>query len=329
MARILIVLNLFFLTSFSVSSEASISFNIEYLDVVNMTGVGFDDPTLGASRQATFNSVFGYLNTVLDHTGAADIQVQQSQNDGGGFLASAGPFRFVGPNGFTNGFAFDQITTGFDQTGAVPDATVTFDFGFNWNSELDAPASNEFDLFSVALHEIGHVLGVGSVLNADGTSAISGGDPGDPGVFAVYDSFLERGDGTALFAAGGEFVGTPADLVSDDLFFNGANAVAANGGERPRIFAPTTFNDGSSLSHVDASVDPNGVLQFSTPPGQTRRTFNGVEIGILQDIGFTVSSTATAAATAAAVPEPSSFLFILASCVGMCVRRNRRSATNN
>ena len=326
MTRILIVLNLFFLTCFSVSSEASISFNIEYLDVVNMTGVGFDDPTLGASRQTTFNSVFGYLNTVLDHTGSADIQVRLSQNDGSGFLAAAGPFRFTGPNGFTNGFAFDQITTGFDQTGAVPDATVTFDFGFNWNSELDAPASNEFDLFSVALHEIGHVLGVGSVLNADGTSAISGGDPG---VFAVYDSFLERGDGTALFAAGGEFVGTPADLVSDDLFFNGANAVAANGGERPRIFAPTTFNDGSSLSHVDASVDPNGVLQFSTPPGQTRRTFNGVEIGILQDIGFTVSSTATAAATAAAVPEPSSFLFILASCVGMCVRRNRRSATNN
>ena len=50
---------------------------------------------------------------------------------------------------------------------------------------------------------------------------------GNPGVLSLLDSFLERGDGTALFSAGGNYDGTAADLISDDAYSNGPNATAA------------------------------------------------------------------------------------------------------
>ena len=289
-------------------APAAITWNITFDDVVNNTGVGFDHATLGATRQATFISVTGYLNTVLDANGSVDFVVNNSQTDATGFLASSGPFFFTGPNGFENGFLYDHATTGIDPTGAVPDATATFDFGYNWNSDLSAPTGGEFDLFTVALHEVSHSLGFSSLLNSDGTSGIS---DGDPGVFSVYDSFLELGDGTSLFNAGaGDYTGSAADLISNDVYFGGANAMAANGGSPVAVYSPGTFNDGSSIGHITAA---GAVMNFSIASGVEKREYLAVELGILQDIGWSL----------VAVPEPSSALLLLAGFMGISLHRRR------
>jgi hypothetical protein len=293
--------------------SAAITWNITYQDAGS--GFGFDDPTLGATRRNTITAVTNYINTVIDANGVIDLVIDPSNNaPGSGTLASAGSLFFTGPNGFQNGLVFDHATTGVDPAGGVEDGSGVFNFGKNWNSGLGAPASNQFDLFSVALHEFTHALGFASLVSPNGTSEIS---MGDPGVYSVFDSHLIRGmTGMSLFGPGGDFVGTMGDLISDDVFFDGPNARAANGGNPVKVFSPNPFQSGSSLSHI---VLNDAVMQFSIPPGTARREYTPQELGILADLGYNII-------TPAAVPEPSSY--VLLSLVGLAygLKRRRKGA---
>ena len=301
--------------TWSASAQAGIIFNVTFEDVVNTTGVGFDHGTLGESRRNTFNAALTYIDTVLDHSGTADIVVEDSQTDGSGFLAAAGPYLSTTPNGFQNGYMFEHVTTGTDPSAGSPDASVTFDFGYTWNSETDAPGGSEFDLMTVSLHEVTHSLGFLSLVGADGKSRLTSSDPG---VFSVYDSFLENGDGTALFGAGGDYLGTTADLTSGDVWFDGPNATAANGGTPVKIYAPGTFATGSSISHVDHAQISTAVMQYAIGPGTQRRTYTAPELGILNDIGYTLSSQDT-------IPEPTTLaIWLLAIAAVPSVRQWRR-----
>lgn len=299
-------------------AEATIAWNVTFNDVANSTGVGFDDATFGAARRNTFNSVLSYLNTVLDETGTADIRVNNSQTDGSGALASAGPFFFTGPSDqYQNGFVYRHIRTGSDPSSSVPDATATFDFGHNWNSELDAPASNEVDLFSVALHEVTHALGFLSLVAENGESELRNGDGSDTGVYSVYDSFLERGDGTELFDANGNYQGDTAnavsdDLVSNDVFFDGPNARAANNGNPIELHAPNPYEPGSSIGHI-AGIG-NAVMNPAIFIGAELRMYSDRDIAILADIGWNI----------AAVPEPAACLFGGLICGLIAVKKLRK-----
>lgn len=301
--------------SLASTTVADITWNITYSDQANSTGNGFDHAGLGSDRRSTFSQVLNYINTVIDANGVVDLTINNSQTDGGGFLASAGSLYFTGPNGFSNGIVFEHATTGIDPLASNTDGSATFDFGYNWNSQTDATAVGEFDLFTVALHEVTHALGFASLVSSTGVSEISGGDPG---VFSVFDSFLELGDGTDLFMPNGDFAGTAADLSSDDLFFNGAAAVAANGGAPVKIFAPGTFQDGSSLSHLDTATFPSSVMTPAISSGVQKRTYSAIDRAVLSDIGYTLKATA--------VPEPSGALILatIAIAGGLCRHRRTR-----
>jgi len=286
-----------------------ITWNVSYADVTSSSGVGFDDPTEGAARRETVAAVLSYLNTILDASGIIDLKVNQSQTDGAGFLATAGPYFFTS-SGFSNGFAYDHATTGNDPAGSFPDAQTTFDFGYTWNSGTDPVAGGEYDLFTVALHEIIHALGILSNIQSDGTSSLSNNNPGR---YTVFESLLARGDGTLLFGAGGDFVGTTTDLTSGDVFFTGANATAANGGNPVPVYAPSTFESGSSIAHFDDGV--NSTMTHSIAAGTQNRTLSAIDLGALQDIGWTTHST---------VPEPGQCLALAAAGVFVAFHLRRR-----
>jgi len=309
--RLLISFLFLFVFSLTNRADAQIVFDFTFDDVVNSTGVGFDDPVFGAERQNTIAAVGNYFNTVFNGSGEVDITIEASETDGAGPIASAGPFftPIGGTGDFESGLGFDSVNDPVDFTGG-PDGIASFDFGFNFNSGLDPVASNEFDLFTIALHEFSHVLGFLSVSDALGESAAS------VGVFTDLNSFLELGDGTPLFGADGNFLGTPNDLTSGDVFFNGPNANANNGGNPVPIFAPSEFSDGSSLSHVELPGD--SVLNFSISSGTQIRELNAQELGIFADIGFDVDFDAVAV-----VPEPSSVCLIFGLSTLMVARRRR------
>jgi hypothetical protein len=246
--------------------------------------------------------VTNYLNTVFVARGQADINFLPSLTNRSGPLGAMGTFFPTSPNQFTNGALFEHIMTGVDPAPNLPDAEGQFDFGYNWNSGTGLPASDQQDLFTVALHELTHALGFGTLLNANGTSFIS---QGNPGVYTRFDSFLARGDGRRLFASGngGQFIGTSADLTSNDVFFEGSRRV--------KLFAPSNFLPGSSIGHLDSSLI--GVMNASGPPGITRRTYADFELSILQDIGWTI------------IPEPGSLLLTCTGSLGLAVILRRRA----
>src|SRR5262245_24979373 len=130
---------------------AQINWQVTFNDQVNATGIGFGDPTLGATRRATFLNVLNnIINTQLDARGTVNLLVTNSNsNPGDPTLAMAGPFSHTPPNpGFVNGTLFEKATSGAQPLGGN-DAQATFNFGHTWNSGTGAPAANEFDLTSV------------------------------------------------------------------------------------------------------------------------------------------------------------------------------------
>ncbi|MCK5557759.1 MAG: hypothetical protein KAJ01_05245, partial [Candidatus Hydrogenedentes bacterium] len=137
----------------------AVALTVTYMDVVNGTGIGFDDPAFGTARRETVELALEYLDLMLNETGAVDIVFEESLIDGTEFLATAGTF-FTLDAGFTNGVAFDHITTGVDPDAGVPDIYVTVDFAWDWNLGSGAPSGFQLDLLSVLIHELTHGLGL-------------------------------------------------------------------------------------------------------------------------------------------------------------------------
>lgn len=290
------------------ASRADITWNITYAD--EGTGLGFDSQTtIGATRQATLTAVTQYINSVIDADGTIDLRIEQSMNVGNFTtpLGSAGSQYswFVGDTGFVDGWVQRHASTGIDPSGSVtPDGTAQFDFGYNWNSDLSAPAFEEFDLFSVALHELTHALGFASVIRPDGTSGLA------ENLYSTFDSFLRDSLGNPLIDAAGNFVASTSVLTSGNVFFETAN------GALIELYAPNPFQSGSSLSHVDFD---DSVMSFSIANGQMQRTYSSDELAMLSTVGYNVQ--------VAAVPEPSSLLLLAmtGAGIGLCRLRRRRA----
>ncbi len=268
-----------------------IAWNVTYADVTGNTNVGFDDPTEGADRQATFEAVLAYIDSVLNESPATaiDVNVNVSETDGTSFLAQCGTF-FSGGTQFTNGAAFEHITTGVDPFGGSPDINATFDFGYTWNSELDAVGGAEFDLATVTLHEITHGLGFLSLCSSSGNSSITAGNPG---TFGEWARFVEADDSgpvgtgttTPMFANPGEFVGTVPDLTGNRLVFTGPNTVAIYG-SNPTVYSETPFQSGTSIAHWGDDLIGLAVMPGFVVNGNQLREFADFEIGTLVDLGY-------------------------------------------
>lgn len=65
-----------------------------------------------------------------------------------------------------------RISPDFRGSGAVTDfepwtGSITFNSGTNWSFDLDGPVAGRSDFISVAVHEIGHILGIGTSASFD------------------------------------------------------------------------------------------------------------------------------------------------------------------
>lgn len=283
--------------------RGGITFTVEYLDVTNNNNIGFDHPAQGPTRRATFDAVLAYINSTLAHVGGMQIQVQPSQSDGTGALASAGPFVSLVVN-CQQVFPFRHITTGVDPSGSVPDAQMTVDFGYAWNDDLGAPAGGEADLFSVLLHEVTHALGFTSFIVNSAGAGLGNPVPIDPGTRAAgFSGFIQNGNGLTLInCTNGDYVGTNADLVgtNNGLKHVGPATVAAwqalgNTGSAP-LYAPASFQPGSSTSHWNTNVPTNCVMRNAIVLGTQVREYSTLDLAALDDLGYTLAAPADCAA---------------------------------
>lgn len=181
---------------------------------------------------------------------------------------------------------------GADLNPSQSDIRARFSSAFpNWYFGTDGRTpTGQYDFVSVVLHEIGHGLGFagsGTVSNSQGSWG--GGTPYP----LSYDVYTENGVGTDTINTSvfpNPSAALASHLQSNNLYFNGVRALAANGGTRPQLYAPTSFQGGSSYSHLNESTyvagSPNSLMTPQIGTAEAIHSLGAITLGILNDIGW-------------------------------------------
>lgn len=211
-----------------------------------------------------------------------------------GALAGAGPVtihaNFPGapmtnryyPVALANSLAVQDLSPG------QADISITFADDASWYYDYNgSPWSGTYDFTSVALHELGHGLGFIGSTSVDGNY----GSIGFNGTPYIYDQFV-------VSSAGAAVVGYPNGsslanlLTSDNLYWDGEWGIDGNNGSIPRIFAPSTWEPGSSFSHLRENSYPAGNENSLMTPyiGSAEQIHDPgpIAIGMLADMGWNV-----------------------------------------
>ena len=166
---------------------------------------------------------------------------------------------------------------------------------------LDNNHGSSIDLSTVLLHELGHGLGF-ATFTSGSTGSFNGGFP------SIWDDFLldnTTGKTWTQMTAAERVVSA---LNTGHLVWNGANVafsvpqvLQASGGSftgadslgRARMYAPSSLQSGSSVSHYDTVMTPNQIMEPAinsnlvhevTPPGD-------LTYPLLNDIGWNVGTS--------------------------------------
>lgn len=214
--------------------------------------------------QAAFQYAVDIWSTLLVSSVPIRIQANWTQQERG-ILGSAGPAEIrVGSDGTQKANGIYAIALAEKiarrQLNNPGDADISADFNKNnnWYYGTDAnPPAGQTDLVSVVLHEICHGLGFigyfGVPDNGSVGQYLSNGFPG------VYDHFVENSQGQRLVTSMEAFPDNSAALfrqfTGNALFFNGP-VLKQKTGQRAKLYAPATFNKGSSIYHLDESTYP-------------------------------------------------------------------------
>ncbi|MBC3783701.1 T9SS type A sorting domain-containing protein [Spirosoma utsteinense] len=214
--------------------------------------------------QRAFQYAVDIWSTILVSSVPIRIQANWVQQDRG-VLGSAGPTDVrVGSQGTqkANGIyaiaLAEKIARRQLNNPDSADIVASFNRNNNWYYGIDAnPPAGQTDLVSVVLHEICHGLGFigyfGVPENGNVGQYLSSGFPG------VYDHFIENAQGQHLVAATDLYPDNSnalfRQLTGNNLFLNG-QLLRQNTGQRAKIYAPATFDRGSSLYHLDESTYP-------------------------------------------------------------------------
>lgn len=173
-----------------------------------------------------------------------------------------------------------------------PDIVATFNSKTNWylGTDGNTPAG-KMDLVTVVLHEIAHGLGFTDTYDGEGSQGSVGLESEGVNVPFVYDLFVESSTGQKLFSQfNSPSVSLKNQLVSNQLFYN-SPLMTASGGTRPKIFAPSTFDGGSSIAHLDEAtfITPGDANKLMTPQIAAAESIHdpgSILLNIFSDLGW-------------------------------------------
>jgi hypothetical protein len=102
-----------------------------------------------------------------------------------------------------------------------------------------------------------------------------------------FDAYVQLPDGRTFT----DFCSRSADLgkaMLGPLFWSGELGIAANNGAKPRLYTPTPYQEGSSITHLDETLFANSLNNAAmTPnlePGEVFRTPGPIALGMIADM---------------------------------------------
>ncbi len=203
--------------------------------------------------------------------------------------------------------ALANSLAGSDLSPSIPDIFATFNSNFNWYYGTDGNTpSSQMDFLSVVLHEMGHGLGFSGSANYSTTTGQ--GTWGSSGRQYIYDNFVKDSSGNKVTTYSSPSTSLGNFLTSNNVLFTGANAVAANGGNNIKLYAPSTWESGSSYSHLDYNTFNNTSNQLMVPyisPGEALHDPGVVTKGLFKDIGWNLNGSSTGTLGKANLLSPS------------------------
>ena len=206
-----------------------------------------------------------------------------------GLLGSARPGNYF--NNFVNApdptlwypSALANALAGRDLDKNNPEIVIQVNSAAPWDTRNDGkPSLSEYDLQSVFIHEIGHGLGFLSTDSYDPFFGFGSIDQPTP-----FDAYLQLEDGRRLSDLPSPSIELGRALTNT-LVWSGAKGIAANGGVKPKIYTPSRYANGSSVSHLDESTFANSGLNSVMTPnldaGEVFREPGSLLLGMMEDM---------------------------------------------
>ncbi|NDI07756.1 MAG: fibronectin [Actinobacteria bacterium] len=216
----------------------------------------------------------------FDSKAPINVDATWGRSSAADILGSARPDRYYAKfsgapdNSLWYASALANAIAGKDLDLDNPEIIIQINSEAEWDLDgLGKPTRYEYDLKSVMFHELAHGLGFLSTSSYlfDRTKGQYVGILEQP---TPFDAYLQTQDGNRL-----------ADLPSpsfelgqaltNKLVWSGAEAIAANNGEKPLIYAPSNYDAGSSVSHLDEKTFANsGINAVMTPNLEAGEVFS-------------------------------------------------------
>ncbi len=173
------------------------------------------------------------------------------------------------------------------------DIMASFNSSIPWYFGTDGQTPfSKYDFVSTVLHEIAHGLGFIGFFKAN-LRARTGSYGYNDNLPAVFDRRVENQAGGHL--ADKSTYWNPSmelysSMVSDQLYADSPAALTLGDGERPRLYAPQTFKEGSSIYHLNDQSYPygtsNALMTHAAGMGEAIHNPGPLTLGILADIGW-------------------------------------------
>lgn len=231
---------------------------------------------------------------------AIKIDACWSESSSANNLASASISRVRNSVGipFQNTWYANALTDAYSGVDNYPDLaemTIWFNSALNdWYFGTDMnPTTLQYDFVSVAMHEIGHGLGISDSFWFDDNKGSWGISSNVDTV--NYDNFIRNAydqslTDTNLFPNPSFELGL--ELTSNNLGFDGPRVRAANSGSSAAVYAPYSFSGGSSIAHLDEDTfnfTENAMMTPSFSYGEVAHDPGPVGLAVLRDLGWKVA----------------------------------------
>ncbi len=249
--------------------------------------------------QSAMNHVVDILDNMVNSAVPIVVDACYQPDSSPGSLAFASATEsFDGDAGgrtVTYAAALANAIDGVDNNGDRSEILTSVNSNVSWDycATNCTVAEDKFDFVSTLVHEILHGMGFAMTFGVDDNDSPTIGTYGPD----ITDTFVYTFNGTTEVTKMIDIENNSAELLnaflggSGTVVFAGPKTKDANDSRSAFIYSTATWENGSSMSHLDDNHPSNlgRMMNAATGEGPSSRTVDALTLALLEDIGWSVN----------------------------------------